>query len=411
MKNFIYLALLFPTFSMASLDIKTAYELALKREPMIRAGLQVQSANSRYDAIKGAALPQINLKADYSRLDDTGVTSSTFTKDPHNVSLELTQSLFRGGREYAELRKGKTTVESSQYEQQKTQFDLLNEVVKSFVEVQYYEVELKLRQEIQKLSIDRVNFLKERVRIGRSRRSELVSAEAQLASAQSDLDEAKTLLLTSREQLSFLTGQEVNIAILPIKNNIKIKTIDDYLTKLSTSPNLQFEKLKVDLIKEDLNIAKSGHWPSLDLKGNYYLDRNGTTSQSDWGVTLSFTLPLFESGKTSSNIDQASYTLSAAESTYRYVNQQLERDVRTLYDSIKLSEDQVKSFSTSVELNQKNYQLQLKEYGLGLVTNLEVLQTLGQYNQSRSRLNRLNAERIKNYYRLLSLIGDSSELN
>ncbi|GAB4421130.1 MAG: hypothetical protein OHK0056_31900 [Bacteriovoracaceae bacterium] len=390
------------------MSIKEAYELALKREPMIRAQLQIQSSNSRYDAIKGAALPQINLKADYSRLDDTRVTSSTFSKDPHNVSLELTQSLFRGGREYAELRKGKIQIDSSEWESQKTQFDLLNELVKSFVEVQYYEEELKLRTEIQKLSQDRVNFLKERVRIGRSRKSELVSAEAQLASAESDLDEAKTLLLTSREQLSFLTGKEVGTKITPIPYQIKLKNIDHYLSKISSSPNLQFEKLKVELIKEDLNIAKSGHWPSLDLKGNYYLHRNGSNSQSDWAVTLSLTLPLFESGKTSSNIDQAAFTLSSAESSFRYINQQLERDVRTLYDSLFLSENQVQSFSKSVELNRQNYQIQLREYGLGLVNNLEVLQTLGQYNQSRSRL---NAERIKNYYRLLSLLGDSTEIN
>lgn len=124
MKNFIILVALIPTTLFAQMSMKEAYELALKREPMIRAQLQIQSSNSRYDAIKGAALPQINLKADYSRLDDTGVTSSTFTKDPHNVSLELTQSLFRGGREYAELRKGKTQIDSSEWESQKTQFDL-----------------------------------------------------------------------------------------------------------------------------------------------------------------------------------------------------------------------------------------------------------------------------------------------
>jgi len=412
MKNLILiLSLLCVQNLYATVDLSQAYQQALKREPIIRAQLQVQRSKSQYSQIKGAALPQISLKGEYSKLDDSGVTSSTFNSDPRALSLELKQTLFSGFQEFDQLKKSQKNIEGQETELKRTEAELFNDLVKSYLDVLYYLEELKLKEEIQKLSNDRVQFLQKRVDIGRSRRSELISAQALLASTKSELEEVRIQLASAREQFSFLTGYDDKVDLKKMEYHFKLPPIQAYLSKVADAPVVKKGKILNEQAHQDIKIARSGHYPTVDLKGNYYLDRNGSSKESDWVVSLSLTMPLFESGKTSSNVSQSVEAAQISEVDYRYQEQQLQRDVRILYSSIQLYEEQVQSFDQSVELNRKNYQVQLKEYGLGLVSNLDVLQALTQYTQSRSRLNKLQTDMTKNYYRLLTMLGGTLELN
>lgn len=407
----LFCSLLFAPVLFAAIGLPEAFQEALKREPVIRAQLQVQRSQSQYKSLRGAALPQVALKGEYSRLDDSGVTSSTFNKDPRTLSLELKQTLFKGFQEFAELEKSHQNVEGQSIELKRVEAELFNDLVKSYLDVLYYLEELQLREEIQKNALDRVRFLEKRVDIGRSRRSELISAQALLASTTSEIEEVRIQLASAKEQFSFLTGYDQNVQLKELEKHFKLPPIKQYLSKISDAPLVKKGKIANEVARQEIKIARANHYPSLDLKGNYYLDRNGSSKDSDWAVTLSLTMPLFESGKTSSNVTQSVEAAQISEVDYRYQEQQLERDVKILYSSIQLYEEQVQSFEKSVDLNRKNYQVQLKEYGLGLVSNLDVLQALTQYTQSRSRLNKLQTDMSKNYYRLLTMLGGTLELN
>lgn len=408
---FCFCSLLYGPALLAAIGLPEAFQEALKREPVIRAQLQVQRSQSQYKSLRGAALPQVALKGEYSRLDDSGVSSSSFTKDPRTLSLELKQTLFKGFQEFSELEKSQKNIEGQSTELKRVEAELFNDLVKSYLDVLYYLEELKLREEIQKNALDRVRFLEKRVDIGRSRKSELISAQALLASTTSEIEEVRIQLASAKEQFSFLTGYDQNVQLKELDKHFKLPPINQYLSKISKAPLVQKGKIANEVARQDIKIARSGHYPTVDLKGNYYLDRNGSSKESDWAVTLSLTMPLFESGKTSSNVTQSVEAAQISEVDYRYQEQQLERDVKILYSSIQLYEEQVQSFEKSVDLNRKNYQVQLKEYGLGLVSNLDVLQALTQYTQSRSRLNKLQTDMSKNYYRLLTMLGGTSELN
>ena len=193
---------------------------------------------------------------------------------------------------------------------------------------------------------------------------------------------------------------------------LKLKPLDSYLGKIEDSPSLKMQKLNLENAHEDIKIAKGDHWPTVDLKGEYFVDRESFNNNgSDWAVTVSLTLPLFESGKTDSNIKQASQARLVAESDVRYLKQGLDRDIKILYNSITSANQQIDSFEKAVSLNKQNYSIQLKDYGLSLVNNLDVLQALSQYTESRSRLNNLIASRNQDYYRLITLLGDSFENN
>ncbi len=406
MKSF-YVILLFVVCynSLAKVSLDEAYRRALTRGPMNKAIGKLEQAKYLSRKTKGSVLPQLSLRADLSRLDTSGVTSTSFVKSPRMVALELTQPLFSGMREYAELNKGQNNILLADIGIETTKSILLYDVAKAYIELLFYQDELKLKEEIIKLSSDRVKLLSARVKMGRSRESELLSAKALEATSVSELSEIKTALESGRENFSFLTGVDNKPEVAELTISIVLKPLSFYLNNISGIHYLRSEKLKINNSAEDIRVAKSGHYPKIDLKSDYYLDKNSANSESGWAVTLSATMPIFESGKTSADVAQAVQADLITKSDYLYKQQELEKEVKTIYESLILTEKQLESYQNSVELNRSNYQLQLKEYGYSLVTNLDVLQALVQYTQSRSRLNRLVANRYQDYYRLISLFG------
>tara|TARA_R110000868_G_scaffold68518_9_gene202584 strand:- start:4706 stop:5947 length:1242 start_codon:yes stop_codon:yes gene_type:complete len=393
------------------INLSDAFNSALRREPIKRAELALEQSREQKKKVVGAALPQISLKADYTRQDSSGVTSSTFNRTQRAVGLELKQSLFQGKREFALLDKSNNQIAISKEEIELTKSELLTEVTGSYLEVLFSENEVALAQEIENLARERVGYLQGRVQKGRSRQSELLSAKAALSSAENELISLKAQLKHNRKIFAFITGLKPETKLEEL-NEIETKDINFFLNKLDNAPQINLAKLRVIDSHADIKAAKAGHWPSVDLKGDYYLDRESVSNRgSDWAVTLSLTLPLFESGKTNADIKQASYAKNIAESTLRYNEQMLETQVKNLYSDFKATQDQVKSYKKTVELYKQNYQAQQKEYTLSLVNNLEVLQSLNLYTESRSRLNRLRTNAFQLYYRLLATVGGSFELN
>lgn len=373
---------------------------------------QVKQREFQYKQLRGSALPQVSLDANYIRQDSSGVQSNFFRESQRAISIGVTQRLFSGFQEFSTLQKQENLIEQSKVELNLSKSELLNEVARSYVQVLYQIDEVDLANEIYELSRRRVEFLQKRVATGRSREGELISAKAQVASNLTSLEAARANLISARQYFSFLTGFKPSQDLERMDTKFQLQPLETYLKQVQSAPSLKRQQLNLENAHEDIKIAKGDHWPTVDLRGEYFVDRESFNNNgSDWAFTVSFSMPIFESGKTYSNVKQATQARLIAESDSRYLKQGLERDIRILYNSITSANQQIDSFEKAVSLNKQNYTVQLKDYGLSLVNNLEVLQALSQYTESRSRLNNLIATRNQDYYRLITLLGDTFENN
>jgi outer membrane protein TolC len=63
----------------------------------------------------------------------------------------------------------------------------------------------------------------------------------------------------------------------------------------------------------------------------------------------------------------------------------IDRQVRTAYDDLRYSVTQTAAYDNAVRLADRNYHVQEKEYRLGLITNLELLQLLTELQQTKTQ--------------------------
>ena len=73
----------------------------------------------------------------------------------------------------------------------------------------------------------------------------------------------------------------------------------------------------------------------------------------------------------------------------------------------KVSGLQEKALEGAVDASKKNYELNTEDYRHSLVNNLDVMDALKKYQETRQRFNRAHYRMLKNFWRLKVAIGET----
>ena len=239
--------------------------------------------------------------------------------------------------------------------------------------------QLTVLEQTRKLNQDQVDLLDHWVDIGRSRPSEVLSAQTQLASIDAQIEDTRrthrgkpaSSLLFNRRPGGCTPGRipRLRRRLFPWRKP---------LTKAGQRPELlpQSEAL----YQADLSIRYPARRPPayIGLTAHSYTERTGFLSDVRWDATFLFDVPLFEGGSTQALVRQARAQEIIAQLTFARLKRDINRQVQTAYDDLRHAVSEVQAYDKAVKLAEKNYEVQQKEYRLGVTTNLELLQLIGQ---------------------------------
>lgn len=390
-----------------AVSLEEAFQKALTNEEVKAVEAQIIQSQERINQVKGGLYPDINLSGAITRQEDDEVFRRGFgQRTQKSLQLQLEQPLFQGFKEFAALRLARADGARSQELLEQARLNLYLSLADVFYDILSSEVELKLTTEVADLSKERVSFLQKRVKVGRSRKSELISAEAQYVGVKASIEELQSNIIRRREAFSLVTGLPTNTALDDSVMRIKPKALDTLLNKIDETPWMQARQYELESAQEQISIAKARHWPSLDLRGNYYFERGGSLQGVNWDIGVALTMPLFSGGSDQAVVREALAKRHEVSLRKDYERKRLYSDVRATHASLEQGMSQLKSFEKAVNLNRRNYEELNREYGLGLVTNLDVINALNQYVQSQRDLNRIRQNNYKNVARLKTLTGE-----
>jgi len=89
-----------------------------------------------------------------------------------------------------------------------------------------------------------------------------------------------------------------------------------------------------------------------------------------------------------SKIGEAVSQRMQAELSASQVSRQAEQEIRAAYQKVVFDQSQVDALEKATESARKNYEAQRRDYRLGLVTNLDVIQALTAFQQNQQALDR-----------------------
>lgn len=392
--------------------LEESFQAALRRSETI--GIQSEllvQAEERYRQATGSILPNVsftNSNLWQEQPDATGATAFFPAVQPL-TRLTIAQPLFRGFREFAGIRASRADTQAQQEARRAAALALYSDVVRSFFTVLSLERDLQnLRSEIG-LYRRRVLELNQRKAIGRSRAGEVLTTESLLLSIKAQSEGIEGQIRAERELFAFLTGFAPDVPLVdsaPPETEalsvVDLPELETFSEGLEARPDVKAEVKRVDFAREAVTIAKGAHWPTIDLLGNYYFARYGNLADVNWDFQFVISLPIYAGGTIQSQVRQAASQQRQAELSSSRIRRAADQEIRSLYQLVRADRRQLNALKDAEILSEKSYLEQSREYRLGLVTNIDVLQALTSYQENHRAFDRARFNAKINYMRLLA---------
>jgi outer membrane protein len=390
------------------LNLDQAFAAALKQSESLASQQElVLQAEERYKQAVGDVLPSATANALWFLEDGHALPKGPGQPSAQQTSYHLSadQPLFRGLREYAALRLAKGQIAYQDLARQWASLQLYSDTAQAYYLVLAQQKDLETLQKEVELYAKRVNDLKEFVRIGRSRPTDVLTVQAAQAVLVAQIESSKALLDSSRQMLAFLTGLPAETALADGESpTAASEPLQSYLALIPSRPDIQAAQKNIDLAQENVKIAWGQHLPTADLSANYYPERPAGSNQNvQWDAEIALSLPLFMGGSIAAQTRQAESQVRQAELALRQQSRMAEADMRTAFQDLGYDLSQARALDDAYQITSKNYEAEVDDYENGLVTNLDVLQALTSYQDTLRALDKARYAAKTDFARLQSL--------
>ncbi|HEX4047894.1 MAG TPA: TolC family protein [Elusimicrobiota bacterium] len=379
------------------ITLDEAYDAALKRsEAVAEKGETYAQVMAELDVLWSDVKPRLNLEATQTWQDTQGPNEAfTIPSNQHVVAINAQQPLFSGLRDFLAVKAGRAQGESAQFAYRRAKQLLYQDVANAYLNLLQSHRDIATHESQVELIAGQVKVLKDFEDIGRSRRSEVLAAEAQEALDAADLETSRGLERVQQATLRFLTGIDRDMAPLEIPVP-QAADLEPFLDRAQHRADV--EGARKDLEYSDLyvSIQRRQYWPTVSLGGNYYLERTTPFyGHVDWDATLTGQMPIYWGGQIGAQTREAQAQRGFNEQALSLALRTAELDVRSAHDDLISDLAIVGALEKAMTLAEANAKAQAVDYRHGLVTNIDVLTSLTTVQITRLSL---DAAEIQAYY-------------
>ena len=388
--------------------LSECYQLALKRseEIAIRQEL-LKETEGRFTQALSAALPRVSFDSSDKRQDGSGSSSFTLRYIPER-KFTFSQPLFSGFKEFAAMAGSRAERRQRLQEEVRAEQLLFVDVSDAFY--------LLLEQQEDRSALDasrlalvaRLDELRGRQRLGRSRSTEVVTAEAQLRRVEAELAQNLSRQRVSQHLLEFLTGLDRVGPLSGADPSFSILEPEEtYLAKSASRPDLRASEAAWHVAEQAVRVAKGDLFPKASVDGNYYVDRVGAAEDVKWDVALMVHVPLFQGGQAVGAVKEAASKARQAHLRYLEARRNVALDIRDAYTRVDSALAVSAAFHNALNASEESYRLETDDYRLNLVGNLEVLQTLQALQDARRDHIHARHDATRLFWRLRVAVGET----
>lgn len=370
----------------SSATLQQCYQWAKARSEALKIRQEdIEQSKARGRAALGGALPNISWKFNDTWQEPQGVEklesqgfSGFVEKEQAESKFSVEQPLFSGFREYSAWSGFKKERLRNALRLERASQELYEKTASAFYTVLSHQSDAENTQAAWTLAEERVQELRSFLRLGKARESEVFTAQAHAAALKAEIKQIQARIASAREELSFLTGKNISSLLLmdEISHPPVFESLGQAMIRAQGRTDLQAQREDVASKKLRIRYERGLYWPSADITGNYYLQRATFLDEIDWDVVLSLRMPIFQGGTVSAKVREAVSAYRQSLLTLEELERSIIHNVRKLHNELSAAVEETRSLEEAAEAAEKSYNALKKEYKLGLVTNLEVLEAL-----------------------------------
>ncbi|MFT5298421.1 MAG: outer membrane protein, partial [Colwellia sp.] len=406
-------------------DLLSVYQQAQKNDPtVLRSKALFNASKEGIDQARAVLLPEISASASYTKSKDEFIPTSddgqssnrtlTNKSDTLRYGLSLSMPLYNHST-WLRLDNAKKAAHRSDVSYQAAKQELIVRVTTAYFDVLSAKDDLDFAK-AEKAAIERqLEQTKQRYSVGLKAVTDVHEAQSQYDNAVTSEIRAENSVYTAEEALRVITNvYPRDLSVLNTERFSTSRPIPDSANEwqqTAEAKNLDLisQKIAVDVAKENINIARSGHYPTLSLSGSYGArDQDNEVNNATFenpaldsqsiGITLN--VPIYSGGATSSAVREAQSNYVAASQDLELTYRNVVRNTRNAYNTVIAAVSAIKALEQSVVSADSALKATEAGFEVGTRTIVDVLDsTRNLYNAKRN----LSSTRYNYVQSILSL--------
>nr|WP_298377910.1 TolC family outer membrane protein [uncultured Halomonas sp.] len=298
-----------------------------------------------------------------------------------SIGVEATQAIF-DARNWFELKRAEEEIDQQGFSLLSDRQELISQTSQAYFEILRAKDILESRIAQEKAIGRQLEQAREQFEVGLIAITNVQEAQASADLARAERIAARSDLQVSFERLERLTGKRYD-SIEGLSEDLPIETplpdTREAWTSLAmeNNPTLLATQAAIDVANRNVDIARSGHLPTLDAFVRYdysktdidYLDGHNSAGQ----VGLRANVPIFTGGKTSAQVNQAGYRLEASQYDFESQRRETVQQVRSLLTEVNNDVSTVEARRQAIISNRSALEATRSGYEVGTRNIVDVL--------------------------------------
>lgn len=400
-------------------DLLSVWSTALQRDPLYAAARAGRDADQeKIPQARARLLPYITLDS-AGELEDVRRTRNFQHHETRRVglwALTLTQPIIDVGR-WSQLRQSEYTASSADLALQQAYQDLILRVSQAYFDVLAAQDTLATLEAQKQATETQLQAAERGFQLGATTVTDIYEARSRLDLLNASEIEANNVLQVSKDQLAKIIGERpLPLLGLSAQATLPAPTparLDDW-TAQSAQASLEVARSHLDalIIEKQIDIASSGHYPTLNLYGQtgsasdrgIYGQRSGARSL-DSVVGLQLSIPIFTGGEISSQVREQTSRLQQARYTYEAAKRQAVQATQQYFAGVTSGLARIQALRAAETSSLASLDANRTGYELGVRVNIDVLNAQQQLYETRRALSRARYDTLMNSLRLKAASG------
>lgn len=371
-------------------------------------------------------LPQVGASASYTRTDNTlvrramGSTSSEGDNDRKSYGVSVTQTVFDWAK-FANLEIGRQRSLIAEDQYRGAEQDLILRVAKAYFDVLLAEDALSFTRAAKEAFARQLAQAKAAFDVGTATIVDTYEAQANFDGAVATEIAAENDLTVKRNAFESLTDRSPEkLDRLKPKLPLSLPQPADVAHWLARAAEANPELLAAHkqwlIAKKDVEVARAGHLPTVQLKANFGRDatnyRLGGNANDTIGesrtIAAEVVIPLFAGGGAQSQLREKAALASQAQENFEATRRRVEQETRAAFLGVTAGASQVKARENALKSSKSQLDATRLGREVGVRTSLDQLNAEQRYQQARRDLAQSRYDYLQARLKLAALTGDLS---
>ena len=402
--------------------LKKVVDLAIKNNKDLKiALLNIQSARATYRVTKADSFPNINANGDVSHARNINSSNGTTTSHNYSANISASYEIDLFGKIQSLNESALQSYLSTQFAANTVKVSLISETINAWLTLATHNEQLKLSiQTVENLQ-KAYELTQKKFNAGVISQSDVLDASASLKEAQINVISYNTMIKQDKNALELLIAQPLNDELLPkefkeYENWLMIVKAGISSKVLLTRPDIMEAEHNLKAKNANIGTARAAFFPSISLTANTGIASKSLSSLFDggaqrvWSFSPNITLPIFNGGQNSANLDYTYAQRDIALNQYEKTIQTAFKEVNDALATRATINEQINKQKELVTAVSKSYDLALGAYKVGTGSYLNVLisqRTL--YSAQQNLINKYQ-EDLTNRVSLYSTLGGNEKI-